>query len=120
MKKIVSTSGASLRFVCAICISDSKSLTARRPRTKVRPAAPGSLHGETLEGGHLDAPGGLSEGLVDRLAQRGQALPGIQQRRLPGGGQKRHHDALEDAAPPSQRAPGPGSRCSAATSVALS
>jgi hypothetical protein len=33
MKKIVSTSGASFLFVCAICSSDSKSLTARSPRT---------------------------------------------------------------------------------------
>ena len=38
MKKTVSISGASLRLVCAICSSDSKSLTARSPRT-MKPAS---------------------------------------------------------------------------------
>ena len=55
MKKTVSTSGASLRLMCAIWSSDSKSLTARRPRTMKRGADRArEVDGQAVEAGHLD------------------------------------------------------------------
>ena len=70
MKKTVSMSGARRRLSWAIWSSDSKSLTARRPRTMaVGAELSGEVHGQPVEADDLDAlaaiPGSVRERLPD-------------------------------------------------------
>ena len=72
----VSTSGLRRRFISAICISYSKSDTARRPRTMTLGVAPPSVvHEQAVEGVHFDI-GAVAEHLARDLDALGTVKSG--------------------------------------------